>query len=93
MSATEQVLACLHADIIMLKSRLELQQGLLDAVAKTAGRQQRLVATLQKRDQQADICGPRTRKERRLDAVAVDKAGKAPATVPVRVMPSTCAPS
>lgn len=84
MSDAEQVLACLHADSLMLQTRLQLKQGRREAAAKTAAHQQRLQATLQKRDQQADIFGARTRKERRLDAAAVEGAGRLPMTAPVR---------
>jgi hypothetical protein len=83
MSDTEQVLACLHADALLLKSRLHLKQGMHEAASKASARQQRLQATLQKRDQQADIFGARTRKERRLDAVAVEGAGQLPQSAPV----------
>ena len=83
MSDTEQVLACLHSDAIMLLRRLELHHGLQEAVEKVTTRQQRLQASLQKRDHQADIFGARTRKERRLDAAAVQQAGQTPKTAPV----------
>lgn len=86
MSDDEQVLACMHADAVMVETRLELKLGLQDAAAKAAARQQRLQASLTKRDQQADIFGARTRKERRLDAVAVEHAGYTPSTAPVRAV-------
>lgn len=86
MSDAEQVLACLHADALLLKSRLELKLGMQEAAAKATARQQRLQATLQKRDQQADIFGARTRKERRLDAAAVEGAGRMPQTASVGVV-------
>jgi hypothetical protein len=86
MSDTEQVLACLHADALLLKSRLELKLGMQEAECRATARQQRLQATLQKRDQQADIFGARTRKERRLDAAAVEGAGRMPQTAEVSVL-------
>lgn len=85
MSDTEQVLACLHADAVLLKTRLQLKQGMHEAAAKATSRQQRMQTTLQKRDQQADIFGARTQKERRLDAAAVQAAGLAPQTALVSV--------
>lgn len=89
MSDTEQVLACLHADALLLRARLDLKLGLQEAAAKVAARQERLRATLQKRDQQAGIFGARTRKERRLDAAAVDSAGVCPQTAPVSADPTS----
>lgn len=86
MSDVEQVLACLHADGLVLRSRLQLKIGMREAAAKTAAHQQRLQATLHKRDQQADIFGARTRKERRLDAAAVENAGQPPTTAPVSLV-------
>lgn len=83
MSDNEQELACLHADALMLSSRLQLKLGLCEAATKASTRQQRMQATLQKRDQQADIFGARTRKERRMDAVAVESAGQVPSSAPV----------
>lgn len=85
MSDTEQVLACLHADALLLKSRLELKLGMQKEASKATARQQRLQAALQNRDQQADIFGARTRKERRLDAAAVEGAGRMPQTALVGV--------
>jgi hypothetical protein len=91
MSDTEQVLACLHADALLLKIRLVLKHGMHEAASKAASRQQRLQATLQKRDQQADIFGARTRKEHRLDAIAIKSAGQLPQTAPVRDNKTECA--
>lgn len=84
MSASEQDLACLHADVLLLRARLQLSLGLQAAAARTAAREQRLTNTLTLRDKQAAIFGARTRKERREDAAAVEAAGNLPRTAPVR---------
>lgn len=85
MADAEQVLACLHADALLLKSRLKLKLGMQEAASKATARQQRLQAALQKRDQQAEVFGARTCKERRLDAAAVKGAGRMPQTALVGV--------
>lgn len=83
MSSTEQRLACLHVDAVMLHHRLMLKLGLLDAASKVTAKEQRMHAALQRRDQQANIFGARTRKERRLDEAMLENAREVPRTAPV----------
>lgn len=84
MSNTEQDLSCLQVDALLIVARLELALGLQGAAARTSERQRRLQAAIVRRDQQADVIGARTRKERREDAAVVDAAGQAPTTAQVR---------
>lgn len=78
MPATEQELACLHADALLLLQRLQLAAGVRDATAKVLSKRDQLLTSTLKRDKQADIFGARTQKEKRLDEAAVAAAGKLP---------------
>jgi hypothetical protein len=80
MTATEQELACLHADALLLLQRLQLAAGLREAAAKAQTKRDQLLASTVKRDLQADIFGPRTQKEKRLDEAAVGAAGRLPSS-------------
>jgi hypothetical protein len=82
----EQVLACLHADALLLQSRLQLRLG----VCQAAARQQRLTATLEhKRERHAEVYGTRTKKDKQLTA-AISRAKQAPQTAPVSAMQLLC---
>lgn len=78
MSATEQELACLHADALLMLQQLQLANGLRHAAVKVAAKREQMLASTIKRDRQSAIYGPRTMKERRLDDLALEAAGKAP---------------
>jgi hypothetical protein len=80
MTATEQELACLHADTLLLQQRLQLAAGLQEAAAKVTSKRNQLLASALKRDRQADIFGPCTQKEKRLGEAAVEAAGKLPSS-------------
>jgi hypothetical protein len=80
MTATEQELACLHADAMMLHQRLQLTAGLREATAKVQSKRDQMLASTMKRDLQSDIFGPRTQKEKRMDEAAVEAAGKLPSS-------------
>lgn len=82
MPALAQELACLHADALLARARVELALGLRRATARAASRQQALLASIAARDEHDAVFGARTRKERRADAAAVDAAGQPPATAP-----------
>lgn len=84
MTATEQQLACLHADALLLQQRLQLATGLQEAAAKVSSKRDQLLASTLKRDRQADIYGPRTQKAKRMDEAAVEAAGKLPSSNEVR---------
>ena len=76
MSPTEQELACLHTDLLMLQYRLELADGVRQVQARAAEQQQKLRLAAAKRDAQSDIFGTRTMKERRMDDIKAQKAGE-----------------
>eukprot|EP00879_Flechtneria_rotunda_P025042 GHRR01026578.1.p1 GENE.GHRR01026578.1~~GHRR01026578.1.p1 ORF type:complete len:516 (+),score=184.34 GHRR01026578.1:750-2297(+) len=80
MLPSEQDLACLHADALLVQQRLELAVGLREAASRAKVKQDQLLTTAAKRDKQADIFGARTIKDRRADDAAAEAAGKAPAS-------------
>lgn len=87
MSQTEQELACIHADAIVLQQRMELSIGLKERQAKTAIRQQHMISSTMKRDKQSDIFGTRTMKEKRMADAAIEAAGKPPSSAAVSLNP------
>jgi hypothetical protein len=80
MTATEQELAYLHADALLMQQRLQLAAGMREAAAKVTSKRDQLLASTLRRDKQAAIFGPRTQKEKRLDEAAVEAAGKLPSS-------------
>jgi hypothetical protein len=76
MGLTEQDLACLHADALMLHFRLELAAGCQDAAARAAARRDGLLAASTRRDAQAAVFGARTAKQRRDDDARAAAAGR-----------------
>lgn len=84
MQFTEQELACLHVDLLMLLYRMELAVGLEEQARLAAGRRSQLLAAAERRDAQATIFGERTLHERRQDAAMAIEAGRLPAHPEVR---------
>jgi hypothetical protein len=78
MSPTEQELACLHTDLLLLQYRMELTDGVRQVQVKAAEQQQRLRLAAAKRDAQSDIFGTRTMKEKRIDEIKLQRAGEVP---------------
>lgn len=84
MTPSEQELACIHADALLIQQRLELAAGLKEVLAKTAARQEQMFLNTIKRDKQSAIYGTRTMKDRRIDDVALQEAGRPPSSAAVR---------
>lgn len=83
MTPTEQELACIHADALLVQQRLELSAGLQEVCAETAAKQQQMVASTIRRDKQSKIFGTRTMKEKRMDELAIEVAGRTPSNAAV----------
>lgn len=83
MTLTEQELACIHADALLVQQCLQLSAGLQEVTAGTAAKKQRLIASTVKRDKQSAIFGTRTMKEKRMDEAAIEAAGKTPSSAAV----------
>jgi hypothetical protein len=79
MTYTEQELACLHAEALLVQQRLELMAGLQEAADKATAAQQQMMQAAVRRDQQSNIYGMRTLKDKRVDEAAIKEAGKKPA--------------
>eukprot|EP00775_Hariotina_reticulata_P005829 gene5829-6070_t len=83
MTYTEQELACLHAEAFLVQQRLELVAGLQEAADNAAAAQQQMVQATARIDQQSNIYGVRTQRDKRADEAAVKAAGKKPTANPV----------
>ncbi|KAK9804359.1 hypothetical protein WJX72_009127 [[Myrmecia] bisecta] len=79
MTETEQVLSCLHSELIALQLRLELEVGLKEQREAAERRKAVLHSAIERRNAQATIFGSRTMKERHDDALREQQAGQAPA--------------
>jgi hypothetical protein len=78
MTATEQELACLHADLLLLHYQLQLMAGMQEVTHRVQQRQQDMAAATARRDQEAQIWGARTAKQKRVDEAKLEAAGKVP---------------
>lgn len=78
MTATEQELACIHADLVLLHYQLQLMAGMQEVTHRVHQRQQDMMAATARRDQEAQIWGARTAKQKRVDEAKIEAAGKVP---------------
>lgn len=78
LSEQDRTLTCLHADLLLLLTRVELRVGLTEQGLQATKRVARLEDTLRKRDDQAAIFGKRTERERREDDTRVQDAAQTP---------------
>lgn len=92
MGPTEQDLACLHTDALLLHFRLELAAGLHDASTKATARRAALLEASVRRDgaAAAAVFGPRTAKQRRDDEARAEGAGRVTSNPAVRTYKDTC---
>ena len=71
-----QDLACLHADAVAIRFRVELLIGVYEQKSKASAKVLRLEDATMKRDSQSEVFGPRTKKEKREDDEKIAQAGK-----------------
>lgn len=86
MTQSDQELACIHADALLVQQRLELSAGLKEVAANTAMKQQQMIASTIKREKQSDIYGARTAKDKRMAEAAIEAAGKPPSNAAVSLL-------
>lgn len=80
---SDQELAHLHVDILAAVYRVELAIGVAEQQASAQAKQTRLADGIKRREDQSNIFGVRTMKEKRLDDIKLEKAVTTPTNPPV----------
>lgn len=86
MTHEEQELACLHTDALLVRTQVALTMGKCCAEQDAEARRNASLEASAKREQQADIYGVVTAKERRKAMAAATLAGRPPSHAVVRVV-------